>query len=150
MVGVNDALQAVPQLMPPTSEVTVPEPILLTDSVYLTCVKVAATDVAEDNTTVHAAMPEQPLPVQPVNVYPLAGTAVSLTLAPEVNEALQILPQSMPAGVEVTAPEPLSTTFSATVFGATGVNVAPTERATDMTTAQAPVPLQAPVQPVNW
>jgi hypothetical protein len=150
VAGAKVALQVEPQLMPPTSEVTVPEPVLLTDSVYLICVKVAATDLADDNTMVHMLVPAQPPPVQPVKVYPLEATALSSTLVPDVNDALHVLPQSMPAGADVTEPEPVSTTFSARVFAATGVNEAPTERAPDITTLQAPVPLQAPVQPVNW
>ena len=46
-------------------------------------------------------------PDQPVNVEPGAGLAMSVTLVPETKVALQVLPQSMPAGPLVTVPLPV-------------------------------------------
>ena len=46
-------------------------------------------------------------PPQPVKVLPVAGVAVRVTLAPLLNDALQVEPQLMPAGVLVTVPVPL-------------------------------------------
>ncbi len=57
--------------------------------------------------TVHVPMPEQPSPFHPSNVEPRIGTAVSVTELPGEKSAAQILPQSIPAGVLVTLPEPL-------------------------------------------
>ena len=56
--------------------------------------------------TVHAFAPEQSLP-QPINREPLAGTAVNMTDVPLVYTSEQSLPQLIPAGADVTVPEPL-------------------------------------------
>ena len=45
--------------------------------------------------------------VQPVNVEPEAGVAVSVSLRPWSNAAVQVAPQSIPAGDEVTVPLPV-------------------------------------------
>src|SRR5436190_1282890 len=52
----------------------------------------------------------------------------------------------MPAGSEVTDPDPFTGTPSVWVIG---VNVAVTVWSAVMVTEQGPVPVQAPVQPVN-
>ena len=49
------------------------------------------------------AVPQVPL--QPVNTEPAAGTAVSVTLVPLLKGALQVAPQSTPAGADVTVRE---------------------------------------------
>ena len=59
---------------------------------------------------------------------------------------MHVAPQLIPAGVLVTVPEPDVVTVSAYV---TTVNVAVTARAWSIVTVQAPVPVQAPLQPVN-
>jgi hypothetical protein len=46
-------------------------------------------------------------PLQPVNVEPVAGAAVRVTLVPELKLALHVAPQLMPAGDEVTVPLPV-------------------------------------------
>jgi len=56
--------------------------------------------------TAQAPVPEH-APPQPVNVLPEAAAAVRLTDAPVVKAALQVEPQAMPAGDEVTVPEPV-------------------------------------------
>ena len=143
------ALQVAPQLMPPTLAVTVPDPLLLTDSVYWIWVNVAATVLDAASVTVQVAVPLQPPPFQPVKAWPDAGVAVSVTAVPAANAALHAVPQSMPAGADRTLPEPLTTRFSATVSTGTGPNSAPTERAAAIVTTQLPVPEHAPVQPLN-
>lgn len=47
-----------------------------------------------DITTVQSPVPEHPEPLQPANVDPLAAVAVSTTVWPNSNRALQLLPQS--------------------------------------------------------
>jgi hypothetical protein len=65
-------------------------------------------------------------PLQPVNVLPAAGVAVSVTDVPELYVALHVAPQLIPAGALVTVPvpDPAFVTVSACV---TIVNVADTE-----------------------
>jgi len=52
---------------------------------------------------VQAAVPLQ-APDHPAKKAPVAGTAVSFTLVPEVKDALQVDGQVMPAGLLVTVP----------------------------------------------
>src|SRR5512145_1288623 len=65
--------------------------------------KVAVTDRAWVMETVQFPVPEQ-APLQPTNVEPLAAEAVRVTLVLLAKLALQVLPQLMPAGFEVTVP----------------------------------------------
>jgi hypothetical protein len=67
----------------------------------------AVTDVAALIVTVQLPVPEQPPPLQPVKVDPAAGVAVSVTAAPLVNDAEQVVPHEMPAGLLVTVPVPV-------------------------------------------
>jgi len=46
-------------------------------------------------------------PVHPSNVEPADGDAVSATPVPDVNPALHVAPQLMPAGLLVTVPLPV-------------------------------------------
>jgi len=71
--------------------------------------KVAVTEAAAFIVIVQAPLPEQ-APDQPAKAKPEAAAAESVTLVPEAKEAEQALPQSMPAGDEVTVPEPESAT----------------------------------------
>ena len=57
--------------------------------------------------TVQLPVPEQPLPDQPAKVEPEAAEAVSLTLVPEEKLLVQVEPQLMPDGLEVTVPLPV-------------------------------------------
>ena len=67
--------------MPVGVEVTLPapRPALLTVSVYCRSVNVAVTSVAPLTTTAHGPVPEQPPPLQPVNVESPAAIAVNVT-----------------------------------------------------------------------
>ena len=56
--------------------------------------------------TVQAAVPVQ-APDQPVKVEPEAGVAVRVTEVPLPKLAVQVEPQSMPAGLLVTVPAPV-------------------------------------------
>ena len=88
-------------------------------------------------------------PLQPANVEPLDAAAVSVTEVPLAKLALQVVPQLMPVGDEVTVPAPVPAfvTLSANVDVA--LKVAVTARAAVIDTVQAPVPVHAPLQPVN-
>lgn len=65
--------------------------------------KVAVTDWFAFMVTLQAPVPLH-APDHPAKKAPLAGVAVSLTLVPELNDALQVGAQVMPAGLLVTVP----------------------------------------------
>ena len=46
-------------------------------------------------------------PLHPVNAEPVMGVAVSVTFVPLEKVALQLAPQSIPPGLEATAPVPV-------------------------------------------
>jgi hypothetical protein len=69
-------------------------------------VKVAVTEVAAFTVTVHVPVPLH-APLQPVNVEAPSGAAVRVTTVPESNGALHVVPQLIPAGLEVTVPFPV-------------------------------------------
>jgi hypothetical protein len=97
--------------------------------------------------TEHVAVPVQ-APLQPVNVDLAAAVAVSVTVP--LNDAEQVAPQLIPAGLLVTVPvpEPPRVTVSGKV--AVPVNVAVTDCAWVRFTAHGAVPLQPPpLHPAN-
>src|SRR5437763_1590996 len=77
----------------------------LSVKLMLLMAKVAVTACAALIVTLQAPVPVQ-LPLQPVKVEPAAGAAVKVTAVPLVNEAEQVAPQEIPAGVLVTVPLP--------------------------------------------
>src|SRR6266850_7627230 len=105
---VKEVEQVAPQAMPAGALVTVPlpAPALVTVSAKDDCMKVAVTEAAAVIVTTQVPVPVQPPPLQPVKVEPAAGAAVSVTIVPVVNDAEQVVPQAMPAGVLVTVPLP--------------------------------------------
>jgi len=75
----------VPQLIPPSLEVTVPlpmRPVLLTDRVKLCKVNVAVTARAALMVTLQVVPETASQPLQPVKIDPLAGVAVRVTVVP--------------------------------------------------------------------
>jgi hypothetical protein len=68
--------------------------------------RAAVIDRAQLPVPVHA-------PLHPLNVKPLAATAVRATEVEEAKEALHVLPQLIPAGFELICPLPLTFTFRA-------------------------------------
>lgn len=102
-------MQSVPQLMPAGVETTVPtpEPALVMLSVLVPRVNVAVTFVAAVIVTVHVPVPVQPPPLQPVNVEPAFGSAVSVMVVPSENASVQSLPQLIPLGALTTLPTPV-------------------------------------------
>jgi hypothetical protein len=57
--------------------------------------------------TVQLPVPEQPPPDHPANTEPESAAAESETEVPEAKLVEQLEPQLMPAGAEVTVPEPV-------------------------------------------
>jgi hypothetical protein len=82
--------------------------------------KLAVTERAWLIVTSHAPVPAH-APDQPANVEHELGVAVSVTAVPASYVAWQVAPQSMPAGLLVTAPAPAPAfeTVSWKVCGAT-------------------------------
>jgi hypothetical protein len=122
--------------------------------VVVAAVKAASTDVAELTVTVHVPVPPHPPPLQPLNVEPVAGTAVSVAVVPAVTDVAQTDPQLMPAGVLVTVPAPVPDLVTVRMSDGGGVgeveNVAVTVTAMFPEVTQAAVPEQPPpLQPTN-
>lgn len=69
--------------------------------------KLATTLRAADIDTKH--VPDVPLhaPLQPEKVEPAEAMADRVTVVPDAKEALQVLPQLMPDGLDVTVPLPV-------------------------------------------
>jgi len=110
-----------------------------------TVAKVAVTDWAAFIVTEHVLVPLQ-APLQPVNVEPAAGVAASVTVP--LNDAEQLVPQLIPAGLLVTVPvpEPLKVTVRGYVVKA---KVAVTDCGPLIVTEHVLVPVQPPLHPVN-
>jgi len=87
-------------------------------------------------------VPEQPPPLQPVNVEPEAAVAVSVTAVPCVNAAAQVEPQLIPTGELVTVPLPVPAFVTVSVCVA--VKVAVTDWSAFIVTWHVPVPEQPP------
>jgi hypothetical protein len=86
----------------------VPLPDRLTVSAKAWAVaKVAVTVIGALPLTVHGPVPLQPPPLQPVNVDPQAGVAVSVTVVPLGYVSVQSVPQTMPIGLLLTTPMPV-------------------------------------------
>jgi 3D (Asp-Asp-Asp) domain-containing protein len=103
------ALQVLPQVIALGLEVTVPEPVpaLVTVRAKVCTPKVAVMPCAELIVTVHVPVPLHPAPLQPVKAEPALAAAVRVTLVPLLKMVLQVEPQVIPLGAEVTVPEPV-------------------------------------------
>jgi hypothetical protein len=102
-------LQVAPQSIPAGLLATVPSPTPALVTVRLNVVgiaKLAVTVWSTFITTIHWPVPLQPPPLQPVNVEPAAGAAVSVTVLLTVKSASQVVPHEMPLGLLVTVPFP--------------------------------------------
>src|SRR5680860_25559 len=103
------------QLMPAGSPTTSPLPVPECRTLNVRSpgggaaifVKVATTSPFEAKSTTQVEDVPVHAPLQPPNVEPVVGVAVSVTELPSTNSLLQTLPQSMPAGLLVTTPLPL-------------------------------------------
>ncbi|BAU47926.1 hypothetical protein SVA_1359 [Sulfurifustis variabilis] len=86
--------------------------------------------------TVQSPVPEQ-LPDQPAKAKPGDGVAESVTELPAPKSAVQLLPQSIPAGWETTCPLPESVTFNSCVPGG---GVSPVPPVLPLPSASLPAP----------
>jgi hypothetical protein len=138
-----------PQLIPEGDEVTVPPPVpvLATLNPFWTTSKLAVTELAEPMVTVQGPFPLH-APDQPVNVDVPPGAAVSVTTVPLAKLKEHVGPQLIPEGDEVTVPSPVPVLATFNPFWTT-LKLAVTELAAFMVTVHGPIPLHAPVHPVN-
>jgi hypothetical protein len=145
----NDAWHCDPQLMPDGALETGPLPVPDLETVSTgVLVNVAVTFLGASMTTVHAEVPEH-APDHPANTEPVFGVAVSVTVVPVPNDALQELPQAIPAGELETGPLP-SPAFDTVRGWPALLNVAVTVFAKSIVTLQvAADPVQAPDHPAN-
>jgi hypothetical protein len=137
-----------PQLIPPTSLVTVPFPAVATERVKVFSVNVAVTDRAASIVTVQFPVPVQ-APDHPVKLELADGAAVNVTGVPKLKEAEQVAPQLIPAGLLVTVPPPFPV-FATERANTFNVKVAVTVFAVLIVTVQeVPETLSQPDQPVK-
>src|SRR5918996_3792153 len=102
--------------MPAGMLVTVPVPVFESGFVTVSTglfVNVAVTDRGPFICRVQVEVLPVQAPLQPANVAPTAGWAVSVTPVPNSYVSVQSVPQLMPAGLLVTFPSP--TTFTVSV-----------------------------------
>ena len=81
---------------------------MISDSVYgaRSPRKFAVTERAAFMLTVHVLPEVLSQPLHPVKMVSIPGVAVSVTVVALMNDAEQLLPQLIPAGLEVTVPLP--------------------------------------------
>jgi hypothetical protein len=115
----------VEQEIPDGTLETAPRPSIETANPGVSAVNVAVTFWLALTVTVQGPMPEQPPPLQPVNVEPVAGVAVSVTEVPDANGAEHVSGQAIPAGSLETVPTPDPLGATSNVCGIS-VNVAVT------------------------
>jgi hypothetical protein len=143
-------VHAVPHAIPAGTDVTEPLPLpaRATVSANVCSVNVAVTVVAAVIVIVHGPVPLHPPPDHPVNVEPVAGTAVSVVTSPALYVCWHVVPHAIAAGLDVTVPVPLPprdtnsvTSFSAkfAVIAASAVTV----------TVHASIPEHAPPHPAK-
>jgi hypothetical protein len=129
---------------------TVPKPILLTESAKvgtMLVLKVAVTFLAASIVTEHAPVPVQ-APVQPAKLEPVAADAVKFTTAPCKKLRLHVAPQSMPAGVLETVPEPEPILATVSKYFGIRLNFAVMFFAASIVRVQVK-PVQSPAQPTK-
>jgi hypothetical protein len=143
------AAHVLPQEIPAGDEVTVPLPVpaFATFKPSWTTSKFAATDLAEVMVTTQVPVPTQ-APDQPVNTDPPSAVAARLMTAPVTRLAPHVVPQLIPDGEDPTVPAPAPVLLTANAYW-TRSKLAVTDLAASMARVHAPVPLQAPDQPVK-
>src|SRR5436190_490479 len=149
-----------PQLIPPP--LTVPPPPTVTENstvvVPAAVVKVAVSARAAVTVTVRVGRgrvqlrPPQPAPVHPVKVAPVAGVAISVTVAFWANAAEQTmppLPQLIAPAPPLTLPLPSTLTVRIVASVKVAVTVRESRGSSIDTVHWGPAPAQSPVQPVK-
>src|SRR5262245_40961175 len=98
--------------MPDGVDITEPPPLpaIVTSIVDPPSSKVGVTVTSPVTANVQSPVPLHPPPDQPANDEPAAGVACRVTRKFSANASLQSLPQSIPAGDDVTVPSPLPDT----------------------------------------
>jgi hypothetical protein len=146
----NSAVQATPQSIPAGALATVPLPVPDRFTVKRNRgAKRADMATSEFRSTVQVPLPTHGAEVQPTKTEPGAAAGVSFTLVPLVNVAEQAVPQLMPAGSLVTAPDPVIAMERVAWPGGAGPKLATTFWFALKERLHAPVPEQAPLQPVK-
>jgi hypothetical protein len=146
--GGNEAEQAVVHVVIPAGAlVTEPRPWIPTESFRAFAnVAVVAWSLAMERVQT-GAVPAQP-PLQPTNSESAAGVAVSVTAAPDGNEAAHVDPQAISPPPLETVPVPSPALL--TVSPRTAVNVTPSDAVpTGVVVQVAPWPAQIPLQLAN-
>ena len=95
------------------------------------------------NEVLHEPAPLQPPPLQPVNTAPLPGVAARKTSWFWMTTPVQVAPQLIPPGDEVTVPLPVPVLTTVTTQ-CSSVNDAPSVMSEVIVTVHVPVPLQPP------
>jgi hypothetical protein len=91
-------------------------------------------------------------PPHPANLEPLLAAAERVTVVPSANVASQFPPQSMPAGCDVTRPEPLPPRVTVSLWLAVGGGGSCSNVAVTLALEaiwQPPFPEQSPLHPAN-
>jgi hypothetical protein len=139
--------QVEPQVIPAGLELTVPAPRPAFVSVSaLSLSNRAVTERAAAIVTVQLPLPEQ-APDQPLKDDPAEVVAASVTVVPCLKACAQVEPQLIPAGLEVTVPDPLPALANVSVLFVSNLAVA--VRSALMARVHFPVPEQAPDQPAK-
>src|SRR5262245_50368600 len=146
----NNAEQVAPQLTPAGALVIVPAPApaRLTVRAKDCRPKFAVTELAALIVTVHVPVPEHAPLVQPADVAPAAGAAGSAAAVLLMNAAEHAAQQMMPWDALVTVPDPAPARLTVRANDCRP-KFAVTELAAFIVTVHVPVPVQAPLQPVN-
>jgi hypothetical protein len=106
-------------------------------------VHVAVTALAAFIVTLQAPLPVQ-APDQPLNRKPGAGVSETFTTVPDLYRPVA------DDGWAPIVPEPTTFKVSGNCWGCGSVKVAVTLLAVSIVTLHAPLPVQAPDQPLNW
>jgi hypothetical protein len=114
----KSALQVAPHETPEGALVMLPLPVPVVDTVSVYFGTGAVLNVAvQVRAAVMVTDPsaQSALPLQPANVEPADGLAVSVTAVSSVKPALQVEPQAIPLGALDTLPEPVPARWTASV-----------------------------------